>query len=539
MRDGADRRRAERFGAPAASLALGAALLLGVGCGSSPPEGPLPGNPPNILFVVWDTVRADRLALYGHSKPTTPHLDAWAKGARVFDDCVAAAPYTVPSHASMFTGLLPTEHGASNRRPVLDDSRPTLAEILRARGYQTYLFSANPHISREEKFDRGFDVEEHPWDPRYRSLALDIVAEKIVPEDVSSELAAKIRARAPKGGWDIKAAGELARRGAEAWLERRDPRRPFFVFINYMEAHRPWIPPAAYRRRMMAPDRVARSYQIDRSWVPHWSYTFGLHDYTDDELEVMAATYDACLAELDQLFHELLESLRSKGLLENTVVVLTADHGEHLGERHLLDHQYSLYEPVLRVPLVIHDAKRFPPGRDPRPVMNHDLFPTLLGIAGVEAPARRSAVSLLEPRDDRPRVAEYLGPFQDAYAAVEAAHPGFSRSPWEREIRAIYRGGGKLIRWSDGKEEMYAPREDPTERTNLAPGKPAEALELGRELARFLSTLERREGAAGEPPPISGEHRERLRALGYVHDGAEVTAPASKSPLPGTGKPRP
>src|SRR5207249_977179 len=154
-------------------------------------------------------------------------------------------------------------------------------------------------------------------------------------EDASSELAGRIRAGKPMEGWDIKASGELAERAATTWLERRDPHRPFFVFINYMEAHRPWIPPVDYRRRMMTPDKVTLSYRIDRSWIPLWSYTFRLRDYTDDEIDVMAETYDACLAELDDLFSRLLDGLRSKGLLENTVVVLTADHGEHLGEHHV------------------------------------------------------------------------------------------------------------------------------------------------------------------------------------------------------------
>ncbi len=118
------------------------ALLAALGC---PP--PAPPAPPNILWVVWDTVRADHLSLYGYERETTPRLDAWAAGARVFDDVRSVASYTLPSHASMFTGLLPSEHCTHNDHKRLDDRYTTLAELLREAGYQTFLFSSNPHVS--------------------------------------------------------------------------------------------------------------------------------------------------------------------------------------------------------------------------------------------------------------------------------------------------------------------------------------------------------------------------------------------------------
>jgi arylsulfatase A-like enzyme len=476
---------------------------------------------PNIIVVVWDTVRADRLGLYGYARPTTPFLDAWAREARVFDDCVSPAPYTVASHGSLFTGLLPSEHGATNAHPFLDDRHATLAELLRSAGYQTYLFSANPHISRVENFHQGFDAVEHPWDEAYRDEALRIVAGKITADDVSTELSAKIRAGRPESGWDIKAAGELARRGTMSWLSRRDPERPFFVFLNYMEAHRPWIPPASYRRRMMGPEQVEQSYRIDRSWVPLWSYSFGLRDYAADELEVMSATYDACVAELDDLLRDLIGSLRSAGALENTVVVVTSDHGEHLGEHHLLGHQFSLYEPLLRVPLVVRDERRFAPGRDPRPVMSHDLFPTLLEIAGVDVPAGTHAVSLRSPIDGRVRLSEYVGVFRDAFAAIEPGHPGWDKSPWLREIRALYRDDRKLIRWSDGARELYNLREDPLETSGRSAAEEARVRELEAALAVLAAELRRGPADALGPGTMSEEHRELLRSLGYVHGGTE------------------
>ncbi len=150
-------------------LASPAALLgLSLGCGASPdpdrkPPTPAaqktnpPADPPNIVLVVWDTVRADYLSLYGGEQPTTPQLDEWSRQARVFEDCISVGSTTVPAHVAMFTGLLPTEHGGTNLSPRLSDSLQMLAELLRAARYNTYMFSENPHLSAKKNFAQGFD----------------------------------------------------------------------------------------------------------------------------------------------------------------------------------------------------------------------------------------------------------------------------------------------------------------------------------------------------------------------------------------------
>lgn len=189
----------------------------------------------------------------------------------------------------------------------------------------------------------------------------------------------------------------------------------------------------------------------------------------------------------------------------------------------MLDHQYSLFEPLLRVPLVVRDGRRFAPGRETRPVMNHDLFPTLLEIAGLEVPRSTRAVSLLAPREDRVRLAEYVGAFRDAFSAIEPLHPGWDRSPWEREIRALYRGGDKLIRWSDGHRELYALREDPLEERDRIGTDPSAAETLDASLAVIVAGLRIAGDGDDAVRPISEEQRELLRSLGYIHDGTERT----------------
>ncbi len=512
-------------------VALAACL---VGCESSATpgrSGSASVKKPNIVFVVWDTVRADRLSLYGYEKPTTPYLDEWAGQARVFENCVSAASNTVPAHAGMFTGLLPTEHRVTNEAPYLADQFVTLAELLRVNGYSTYLFSENPYICSLANFTQGFDLAEHPWSSPYRAEAIRITQQKLDPADSSSELPEDLRQH-KLTQWSIKAAGSLAQRGALSWLSKQDRDRPFFIFINYMEAHRPLIPPRKYREAVMTPDEVEASFRVDRRWVPMWSYVFRLRDYPPEEIRLTRATYDAAVLELDHLFHSLLEALHAGGYMEDTVAVLVSDHGEHLGEHHLLDHQYSVYEPLMRVPLVLYYPARVPSGCETRPVTILDLFPTLLELSDIEPPVRSRALSLLRPLEKRPRTGEYPAVMREAFARQRELYPDFDPTPWNRTLRAYYDEPYKFIEASDGHHELYNLDEDPGELRNLFVEKPHVAQRLADDLQKYLSSLVKIAPTQPRPPaaPIDEEHQRRLESLGYVRPSQQGTGNDSNDP---------
>jgi arylsulfatase A-like enzyme len=499
----------------AAVIGLSALALLALmltSCESSPP--------PNVLWIVWDTVRADRLGVYGHDRDTTPNLDRWAADARVFEDCLSTAGYTLPSHASMFTGLLPSEHCTNNDHGRLDDDYTTIAEHLGSYGYRTYLSSANPQISSSGNFNQGFDRAEHPWSPRFRERAMRLVRQKLSAEDTSSELGEAFRNTDRKGRmsiWNIKATGALAQEAILSWLGSPRRLQPFFVFVNYMEAHRPLIPPRRFRERMMSPEQVERSYGVNRSWAPTWEYTCGVREYDDEEIELTRATYDAAVAELDGVFGRLVTTLKRDGYLENTVVILTSDHGEHLGEQHMLDHQYSVYQPLLRVPLIIHYPPRIAPGRDSRPVVNYDIFPTLLDLIGIPPPVglRTRAVSLLEPQDERTRYAEDPSPSRVAIASVKLSHPDWDPSPWKRQLRALVEGDDKLIWGSDGRHELFDLSVDPMEQRSLLDQRGDLARSMRESLDDYRGSLELCD--PGQPPPdLTPAQVERLKALGYI-----------------------
>lgn len=472
---------------------------------------------PNVLWVVWDTTRADHLSVYGYERKTTPFLEEFAKDARVFEDCQSSSCWTVPSHASMFTGLLPSEHGAMHGAEFLDDKLVTVAEHLRGAGYATYAWAANPHVSRTENFLQGFDVEEHPFDESVRERAIEIFKRK-VPESVSTrELSARAEDRGTNP-WVIKAAGELGREGFARWLDSaKSAEQPFLAFFNFMEAHRPLIPPRELREALLTPAQVEATYSTEFSWKDTWAYCFGLYEYPPEQLDTLRDVYDAALLELDGLFAGLVAELRARGLDDNTVIIVTADHGENLGEHHLLDHQYGLNQALVRVPLIVRYPARFAPGRDRSPVMSMDLFPTLLELGGVAVPELgvRHAQSLLAPKATRVRVSDYQKPFPKPLAAVRKEYPQLDVSRFESGlISATEAGRWKLVQQLGGPAALYDLQADPRELRDVSGENPEVAQRLREGLGRLLRSV-RPIGQPTEGADRDAEHQKMLQSLGY------------------------
>jgi arylsulfatase A-like enzyme len=497
-------------GTATALLFLLALPLLFTGCGDRRDDRP------NILFVVWDTVRADRLGVYGCDQPTTPFVDRWAKGARVFEDCKSVANCTVPAHASWFTGLLPGEHGRNNNSNHLDDRFDTLAELLKRSGYRTYMFSANPHIVRQNNFSQGFGLAEHPWDRKYLEEATRNRSAKLTRgESGRPRLPASRRGK--PSPWEIKDGGRLARKGLLDWVRKSNNEKPYFAFINYMEAHLPCTPAAPYLERMAGGPESARETGNGISWADLWCYTFGQKELSEARLARGRLKYAACVAELDALFEDLLSSLEKAGCLENTVVILTADHGEHLGEHHLLDHQYSLYEPLIRVPLLACGPGLLEPGREARPVTNCDIFPTLLEVAGINCPEEigDKAKSLLHPEEERIRVAELPAFPTHWFSLVSKKYAGFDPRPFARTLRAAYKGKFKLIASSDGRHELYDLSADPDEADNLAAARPELLERMRKVLDEWVASFDKVSFGPGPHRKMSEEARRRFEELGY------------------------
>ena len=481
---------------------------------------------PNVIVVVWDTVRADHLSLYGYPRPTTPNLDRLAGNAMVFEQAHAPGVWTLPSHASMFTGLPPESTGADERWMWLDTPHLTLAEHFQGQGYNTISLAANTLLSTDTNLTQGFHVPINSFRGRLAASAKQATDAKLLPGDVSQELAPGWKPPAhgaTNAEWAraaYKEAGPLLISSLLQWTEQRQrPDTPFFAYVNLMEAHTPRLPSIGSRRRVLAadPELVELGLQVDAGHINLHFYNFGKHTYTPRELEAIVGVYDAALADLDQTLQPLFDGLERRGLLANTYIVLTSDHGENLGDHGLFNHRFTLAESLTHVPLVVW-GPNIQPGRVNTPVSTMDLFPTLCDWAGVPVPDHLAGHHWL--RAPRPAVTRMELPLRREIETVQSVHADVSIEPWLRSGHAMLGSGGlKVLRWDQGPSyQAFDLGADPTE---AAPSEPTadRVAALDAWIASVPPYDPSRRTPADDPVHVRAsqeELRENLEALGYV-----------------------
>jgi arylsulfatase A-like enzyme len=509
------------------ALAVTAAALWGAG--QSRPH-------PNVLIVLWDTVRADRMSLYGYGRPTTPRLDQFAQQAAVYERATSPGMWTLNTHAAMFTGLYESSHGARPSWRWLDQRHTTLAELARAAGYDTFLFSANLIASPMTNLTQGFDTV-HTAFPRdgepkgrYIKAAKQAARRKRIEQDASTEISPMFAGRRDDE-WDksvFKDAAPVAHQALVDWLgERQEPERPFFAYLNLMEAHSPRIPSLSARRRVADEATIETALATDLSLFAANEYIIGRRDYTPEQLAAIGATYDAALVDLDDATGDLLDDLRGRGMLEDTVVVVVADHGEHLGEHRFFEHRWSMYEPLLHVPLVIWYPEKIPAGRISERVNTIDLYATLVELAGLDSLGPTFSTSLVGRERWDPYVfSQMLDPFASQLQSVQDAYPDDDLSRWARTYCAIYEGDHKLIVSSDGQHELYDLAQDRGELTNRLEQDTARRDALLGALDRFEEALPQYDpglrAPQDKPRRAVSEEKAMLELLGYVDGEAQA-----------------
>ncbi len=472
---------------------------------------------PNILLIVLDTVRADRMSVYGYSRDTTPFLSAWARESTVYDRAVSPAPWTLPSHASIFTGQYTAVHQATNEHPYMRDEMVTLAEILADKGYATVGFSGNSTVGSAENMEQGFEdfyeIFQLPALRPVRHLAL-------------SWLLREISGSRPSGKISAAETGAFVRR----WLERREKspkegRRPFFMFINYIDAHLPYVPPPDFRKRFLSsPLRPIVQRLCGRNWLREAFYRMGAPDtMAADDYRQLGELYDGEIAFLDAELGALLDDLRRRGLLDATCVAIVSDHGENLGEHGgLLDHCFSLHQTLLRVPLIVRYPPLFPKGvRLPALVSTASLFRTILDLGGASpAPAWPPAFGPLPRRPEESgqslALSEYGIPAFELSLLAEEAR-GFDARRYAVGLAAIQTALAKVVLRSDGQSSYLDLLKDPGEENGVDAKTAAEGRRLLEELQKWRASLT----IPVFPPlktlsPLDQRTRQSLRALGYI-----------------------
>jgi arylsulfatase A-like enzyme len=448
-----------------------------------------PADARNLLLIVWDTVRAGNLSLHGYARRTSPHLEQLAGRGVRFDRAFATAPWTLPSHSSLFTGRWPHELTADWQVP-LDATYPTLAEYLGAHGYDTAGFVANlDYCSRETGLSRGFaHYEDYPielWDICTRYLGLGSRIDFLTPASVLNRLL--------KSHWGdkydvIPRSKEHAKDAAMvdrsflAWLTRqRSRKRPFFAFLNYNDAHSPYE----------VPDRSTPAFglrpisYVDRLILKSWD-TLDKMRVSRAHVQMATDVYDDIIYYLDRRLGALLDELRTRGVLDDTLVIVASDHGEHLGDHLLFFHGCSLYRQVVGVPLVIVDPKGVPAGRVVvEPVSLRDVPATVVDLLGLAHGAPFPGRSLARFWSGEGRT----GTSPPEPLLMETGRPSSltnqGREPVAKgPMKSLIAEGMHYIRRADEIEELFVLDSDPEEQTNLA-GFPFAS---GR-LERFRTTL--------------------------------------------------
>jgi arylsulfatase A-like enzyme len=447
-----------------------------------------PGDPPNVLLIVLDTVRADRLSLYGYHRPTSPALEALAKEGIRFDEARTTAPWTLPSHASMFTGRWPHELDASWRVP-LGTKFATLAEYLGSRGYATAGFVANvEYCSSEFGLDRGFThYEDYAFEPLtpLRLCLLGDLALKGVSRlgwMLNSSLGAisllphKESMVWPMLASDSKINARAINRKFLAWLsQRREPTRPFFAFLNYFDAHTVYMLPPGSPYRFGRPPKT----DVDVEIIVDWNSIDKLR-LPPSYVNLARDCYDSCIGYLDDHLGRLIDELKRRGVLDHTIVIVTSDHGEGLGEHNLFFHGESLYRPEIHVPLLIVLPGNSPPKVVSEPVSLRDLPATIVDLTGQATVAQFPGRSLARLwRDSRP--ADPYRPWEGVISELASPNPydpNQGRSPAHRgALAALTEGDYVYIRnEGDGSEELFNRRDDPNEADNRAGFKAMQAV---------------------------------------------------------------
>ncbi len=469
---------------------------------------------PNVILIVLDTVRMDHMSCYGYSRNTTPKIDAFAQDARVYTNCLSPGCWTLPSHASLFTGLPGRAHGVSWVHQSLDEEFETLAEQLLAAGYQTAGLSSNAIVSASRSFDQGFDMF-------WAALSWD-EEEAPTPVVFADRVLSRLGRKAPQP----RSNASLMHEELGRWFaEQYRPEKPFFIFLNYIEPHGPYVPPSHLLEWATEQVRQKWTNRDQRDELLTYMLT-GLDTLNSMEISELETLYDEEIRYVDGKVGELLEFLDSNGLMDNTLVVITSDHGEHFGEHHMMLHRFSLYEPLVRVPLIVRYRDRFAPGMQDGLVQTHDVYPTILELAGVDWPRLpdQNCLNLLDggAPGEVPRrgIAEYNAPTIHDFPRFIPRMPRFDFSRWLLRMKAVRLGDSKLIRWSDGHTELYDVARDPMELRDLTEDQPDVVGRLAEELDGWVESVA--EYVAKPPDPdtalekVSEKEIEALRGLGYA-----------------------
>ena len=485
-------------------LVAGVLLLvvpLGISTLARSPRGAGDGKRPNVVLIVLDTVRADEFYRGFDKESYTPQMARLAGEGTQYRNVLATSTWTLPTHASLFTGLMPRMHGARVPNLYLAENCVTVAELLQDKGYETACMSNNPWIKPSRGMHQGFD---HVWDPW--GWASHVPWIKSLYDQYRHDIAVARFTGMPWGDKRSQYTVDLT----DYWVSRRRPDSPpFFLFLNFMNAHLPYLPPRPYPERFLG--------EKDGRQPLKYGHSAGILEPEKNKINRerergLRLLYRASIAYLDEIVGAVAGVLADAGVLDDTVFIVASDHGEHIGEHGLLGHAGPPWKTTTSVPLFIRYPPRIPAGESSDELASQvDVLPTLLQLLDIDAdehiPYPLHGVSLLDENPPREfLICEYFGdPDRDANTV---GIRGNSACLLTQEHRLLWSEDGGLSLWeaaADGsydEVEIEEPNEDLLRSLQ-------QKLESWRQLVPMLNS-------SGERPEVSDEELQRLKDLGYL-----------------------
>lgn len=414
-------------------------------------------NSPNVLLIVLDTVRAKSLSLNGYKRRTTPRLERLAKKGVLFERAISTSPWTLPSHVSIFTGRYNYEVSADYWIP-LDATWPTLAEYLSLHGYLTAGFVANLiYCGYEYGLNRGFaHYEDYPISPGQISLS----------SSLGRTVASSDRLRNITGYHELINRKDAASVNSSflRWLSIQDQQRPFFAFLNYFDAHEPYLPPKPFDEQF----GPKRAYGAEFFHMAHFATRRAKWTMSSSQIQEELDAYEGAIAYLDHQVGLLIDELEKRALLDNTLLIITSDHGEHFGEKRLFDHGTSLYLPLLHVPLLISFPRRVPAGVSiPDTITLRDLPATVTELLSLGKDAPFPGVSLGQHWNKASEIDNSAVSPVMAELKNEGGRPEWYPS-MKGYMKSLINDNLHYIQNGDGSEELYDLDKDPSELQDIA-----------------------------------------------------------------------
>jgi len=428
---------------------------------------------PNILIITLDAVRAKNLSIYGYEKNTTPNLKKILPDCVLYQNAISSSYWTMPSIASLFTGTYPSTHNLMHDGDVLNPNFITLPEFLKENGYLTIGLSPNPYVSEYNGLNRGFENFDDFFSKSRGARALDWVNKEGFRKYFNDFLESAKNTDLYKrlfwffSGFRDKYAMNTNQKIFSLTRNIRSSDKPFFMYVHYDEAHTPYVLPRLYRKHFLKHNSKKEPWKINQNNVKYYSNEIKMNN---DDFQILRDIYDGAIRYLDQIVYDIIIHLKNNDLYENTLIIITSDHGDQLGEHNLFLHNFSLYDDLIKVPLIIKYPNNVQmTGVENKIVQNVDIFPTILDLLQIDNELLlkqfqgNSVMShSINNRNQTYGISELLKPF--GLNMLKYKHV---LNRFDRKLISIRTINNKYIYSTDGMHEYYDLKTDPNEMNNM------------------------------------------------------------------------